>query len=412
MNFALAFAFLLACGPADHWWDAEHPCPPGATLRGTPPQEGVAAPMFGWQVSCRLPNDALQGRSTSWWKNGQRSSDRTYERGEPQTWRGWDEAGRPAGEGRYEDGEFTGDGGHFYENGQRALWGAHVRGERHGVWQSWDKRGQRTGRVRFDSGTVAEILTGPALLILEPEDSFNDCCSDDALATSRSPDHVPVAPIAYAHSSEISLDGAWILELEDGAIPPGEQRGRLISKLYDGLDNLRARQVAAGISHSGQLNVSVDGDKPVGLLLDVLFTAGQAQYGKFGLVVQHPTLELPPFSGTYRGGRARRSIPLSLPMIGDEGAAEIPVARVHCTEPGYTVDIGEKRHTITRINGELDTRSLSGWMNQLRDNGVRGRVWVSAYRTTTVDELVQTLDAIRHSPRGRALYPEVVMTYR
>jgi len=101
---------------------------------------------------------------------------------------------------------------------------------------------------------------------------------------------------------DIVVDGAWVLDLdrsissETGAeeivVPDNEKRGQLISKLYDLMlekaetaKDLGARAGQEEFEFKGEVLLQVDKRMPFSVVREVMFTAGQAQFGNFRFVV-------------------------------------------------------------------------------------------------------------------------------
>jgi len=101
---------------------------------------------------------------------------------------------------------------------------------------------------------------------------------------------------------EILVDGKSVLRLttyadpDTGeptvAVPTDEKRGQLIKKLYDHLlekaetaKDLGARSGSAELDFKGQILLQCDKRLPFGVLREVMYTAGQAQFGEFRFVV-------------------------------------------------------------------------------------------------------------------------------
>ena len=101
---------------------------------------------------------------------------------------------------------------------------------------------------------------------------------------------------------DVVVDGVFVLDIERGvneesgdeevSIPADEKRGQLISKLYDVL--LEKAQVAKDIGKQtgvdeldfkGEILLQVDKRTPFSIVREVMFTAGQAQFGQFRFVV-------------------------------------------------------------------------------------------------------------------------------
>jgi biopolymer transport protein ExbD len=90
--------------------------------------------------------------------------------------------------------------------------------------------------------------------------------------------------------SAITVDGVDVVAVLGGAVDPGQKRGTLISPLFDRLKDLADREKAnaerPGYSpFSGRLLLQIDRDIPFGLVREVMYTAGQAQFGEFKFVV-------------------------------------------------------------------------------------------------------------------------------
>ena len=101
---------------------------------------------------------------------------------------------------------------------------------------------------------------------------------------------------------DIVVDGAWVLDLqrsvnegsggEEIIVPDSEIKGELISKLYDVMQEkaetakeLGARTGNADFEFKGEVLLQVDKRMPFSVVRQVMFTAGQAQFGNFRFVV-------------------------------------------------------------------------------------------------------------------------------
>jgi hypothetical protein len=138
-------------------------------------------------------------------------------------------------------------------------------------------------------------------------------------------------PVLRCHvligQQRIAVDGVHLLVLDpvsddDGveqmAVPDDQKRGQLIMPLYDLLlekreyekarqDGWRSLAVLTqrpDLVPDGELLISVDVDTPFSVVREVLYTAGQAQYGSFRLVTHNPWQD------------ALRTIEVDLPAIG------------------------------------------------------------------------------------------------
>jgi len=103
--------------------------------------------------------------------------------------------------------------------------------------------------------------------------------------------------------NQIVVDGVSVLDLTEVpdeenpgqsmvAVPEDEERGQVITKLYDRLlEKAEAAKTLAEQSGSeehafkGQILIQCDKELPFSVLREVMYTAGQAQFGEFKFVV-------------------------------------------------------------------------------------------------------------------------------
>ena len=101
---------------------------------------------------------------------------------------------------------------------------------------------------------------------------------------------------------DVTVDGEWVLDLEQGVdeetgepvmmVPDDDKRGQLISRLYDVLlekaeaaKDLGQRTGNADFEFKGEVLLQCDKRLPFSVIREVMFTAGQAQFGNFRFVV-------------------------------------------------------------------------------------------------------------------------------
>jgi hypothetical protein len=145
------------------------------------------------------------------------------------------------------------------------------------------------------------------------------------------------APVLACHvviqQDRVVVDGVQVLSLstelgEDGesmlVVPDDEKRGMMITALYDRLREkyeheqlgAEARETLAvltqrrDVARQGELLLSIDKDTPFAVVREVLYTAGQAQFGTFLFVTHNPWED------------AQRTIESTLPMIGPPSAMD------------------------------------------------------------------------------------------
>jgi len=118
--------------------------------------------------------------------------------------------------------------------------------------------------------------------------------------TSKAPELAVNLVIA---KNQVVVDGVAVLDLtqvpdEDNpgqsmiVVPEDEKRGQVITKLYDRLlEKAEAAKTLAEQSGSedhafkGRILIQCDKELPFGVLREVMYTAGQAQFGEFKFVV-------------------------------------------------------------------------------------------------------------------------------
>lgn len=127
--------------------------------------------------------------------------------------------------------------------------------------------------------------------------------SDDLQIPISSAEKTPKLAVNVVVSrKDIIVDGEWVLDLEQGiddatgeeqlSVPAEDKRGQLVSKLYDVLlekaetaKDLGAQTGSADFEFKGEILLQVDRRMPFSVVREVMFTAGQAQFGNFRFVV-------------------------------------------------------------------------------------------------------------------------------
>lgn len=126
--------------------------------------------------------------------------------------------------------------------------------------------------------------------------------SDDLQVPVSSAQKAPKLAVNVVVSrKEIVVDGEWVLDLsqdldENGStvltIPEEEKRGQLISKLFDLLlekaetaKDIGGRAGSDEFGFKGEILLQCDKRLPFSVIREVMFTAGQAQFGNFRFVV-------------------------------------------------------------------------------------------------------------------------------
>jgi biopolymer transport protein ExbD len=128
--------------------------------------------------------------------------------------------------------------------------------------------------------------------------------SDDLQLPTSSPQKAPeLAVNLVVTGNQIVVDGVPVLNLtvvpdEDNpgiempAVPDDEKRGQSITKLYDRLvekaqtaKEMAERSANDDFDFKGRILLQVDRQMPFSVLREVMYTAGQAQFGEFKFVV-------------------------------------------------------------------------------------------------------------------------------
>jgi hypothetical protein len=134
-------------------------------------------------------------------------------------------------------------------------------------------------------------------------DDISVAASDDLQIPLSSALKTPKLAVNVVVSrKDVVVDGGWVLDLDRGvddetgeeviAVPDGEKRGQLISTLYDVLlekaENAKDLGVRTGseeFEFKGEVLLQCDRRLPFSVIREVMFTAGQAQFGNFRFVV-------------------------------------------------------------------------------------------------------------------------------
>lgn len=135
------------------------------------------------------------------------------------------------------------------------------------------------------------------------EDISVAASGDLELPTSSTKKTPELAVNLVVSKSQIVVDGVPVMDLtrvpdEDNpgedllAVPDDEKNGQLINRLFDRLqekaDQAKALGEASGSSEhefKGQILLQCDKTLPFAVLREVMYTAGQAQFGEFRFVV-------------------------------------------------------------------------------------------------------------------------------
>lgn len=138
-------------------------------------------------------------------------------------------------------------------------------------------------------------------------DDVSVAASDDLQLPLSTQNKVPkLAVNVIVSRKDIVVDGAWVLDLERGVneetgeeeikVPTDAKRGQMIASLYDVLHekaetakDIGSRAGADEFGFKGEILLQVDRRMPFSVVREVMFTAGQAQFGNFRFVVVSTT---------------------------------------------------------------------------------------------------------------------------
>lgn len=127
--------------------------------------------------------------------------------------------------------------------------------------------------------------------------------SDDLVIPISSAKRAPKLAVNVVVSrKDIVVDGEWVLDLERGVdpetgeelitVPASEKRGQMIKALHERLfekaqtsKDLGAKTGAEDFEFKGEILLQCDKRLPFSVIREVMFTAGQAQFGNFRFIV-------------------------------------------------------------------------------------------------------------------------------
>ncbi len=170
--------------------------------------------------------------------------------------------------------------------------------------------GKKKGRRQVASGdlnitSMMDMMTIILVFLLKSYSTTDVSVapSDDLMIPVSSTKKKPKLAVHVVISrKEILVDGASILRLgtyadaETGqptvSVPAEEKRGQMISRLYDKLlekaetaKDLGARTGDDSFEFKGEILLSCDRRLPFSVIREVMYTAGQAQFGNFRFIV-------------------------------------------------------------------------------------------------------------------------------
>ncbi len=165
------------------------------------------------------------------------------------------------------------------------------------------RRGQEEQSLSITS--MMDIMTILLVFLLKSysTDDISIAASDDLqIPVSSSIKPPKLAVNVVVSQVDIVVDGQWVLNLEEVPddesgemtvqVPEAEKRGQMISSFYESLSakadtakSLGERTQSGDFDFKGQVLLQCDKRLPFNVIREVMFTAGQAQFGEFRFVV-------------------------------------------------------------------------------------------------------------------------------
>ena len=169
--------------------------------------------------------------------------------------------------------------------------------------------GKKISRRQTDEGglnitSMMDMMTIILVFLLKSysTDDVSVAPSKDLQVPVSSAEKAPkLAVNVVVSQSEIVVDGERVLGLERqtttagtevAAVPESEKRGQLINALYDRLlekaetaKDLAMRSGGDDFEFKGEILLQCDKRLPFSVIREVMFTAGQAQFGNFRFIV-------------------------------------------------------------------------------------------------------------------------------
>ena len=158
-------------------------------------------------------------------------------------------------------------------------------------------RAKARARTQEDAGlsitSLMDMMTIILVFLLKSysvEDIQVKPSADLKLPSSTSKKDPEVAVNVVISKRTIAVDGVKVIDVTDMEVADEYKRGTMITPLYDTLQEKsdEGKAVAAKNPNNpfkGRLLLQCDKDIPFSLLREVMYTAGQAQFGEFKFVV-------------------------------------------------------------------------------------------------------------------------------
>ena len=334
----------LSCQSPLSWWETDAPCPPGATLTGVPwpakmpitapagplSQEKRAAYVRHYAVMCRSssgPQD-LDGRSTTWWGNGQMSMELLAEEGGVSRLTEWDERGRETHRRTCEDpttrSTCSGHRTWWHHTTHRGIEGSYRGSAPIGIWREWTPDGTLIGEVDFREGGAPVVLRDDNSR-LQIADIVLGGAAD--LVISRTADlQLPIGTATGSPQIGLNLSltheavlvdgfrlGAWRDQRTRAQVATRMEQAHRDAKMFA----IKARRPVP----EARVLLQADAGLPYADVASAMAMAQERGFVLFDIVVDNPKRQLPPFEGPPRSLVPRNlsvlTVALAEPQLAD-----------------------------------------------------------------------------------------------
>lgn len=224
---------------------------------------------------------------------------------------------------------------------------------------------------------------------------------------------VPDGVTVHVTQTSITVGGQQLVSMLDGSIDPSALQGHLIGPLFDVLaeEADKRKQMAektGGEAWLGTAVVVADADVPQRTLIDILYTAGRAEFRRYALVAE---------SAPFESGAVLVAPPKfrAKPQPAAEKAREVVV---HIVEDGFSVGPATSegpsaKIPLSRGSGHDFAALTSAVQAHKKANPTATVARVDAHDATRFAVLVQTLATLQgaycHTSKRACLLPELII---
>lgn len=151
------------------------------------------------------------------------------------------------------------------------------------------RKATKRDTVPLNLVSMIDIFTTLVFFLLLTSTSVQTLRSPDSLKlpsslTNQTPNDTPVVMIT---STAITLQGQPVMSIQDAEAVEGNVLAPLKSQLIANVPLAQIQGAAANALTRGEINIMADKDIPYSLLKKVMMTAGQSQFAKISLSVNH-----------------------------------------------------------------------------------------------------------------------------